>query len=277
MREYSAETELLLTRYLDGELGEESRVEFEERMARDSNLREELETRKRLRLQLRGAVQGLSVPDLQKQWVLHDTLRRRTLLRSPAAWRNLQVAGALGLLVLLAVVSWQVLRAPYTLMSDLPQSVAAVLQIGIGKHVSCVKDRQGASMFALGTFSTDMPEENRRLLEAAERVMPADFRVVERHICGTPERRFAHLVMAKDALYISVLVTDRLAEDPELPVSSYAAASVDGLQIYAVRHDGLDVGAFALPTQYAFVVSDAGAMENLEFSRMVASALRVVP
>lgn len=169
------------------------------------------------------------------------------------------------------------LRAPYTLMSDLPQSVAEVLQIGIGKHVSCVKERQGASIFALGSFSTDMPEENRRLLEAAERALPADFRVVERHICGTAERRFAHLVMAKNDLYLSVLVTERRAQDPELPASSYAAAAVDGLQIYAVRHDGLDVSAFALPTQFAFVVSDAGARENLEYSRMVAAAFRAVP
>lgn len=88
MPELGAETELLLTRYLDGELGKESRAQFEKQLSSDTGLREELEERKRLRLQLRGAVKSLTVPDLLTERVQQFTLRRRTLLRTPAAWRS---------------------------------------------------------------------------------------------------------------------------------------------------------------------------------------------
>jgi hypothetical protein len=48
---------------------------------------------------------------------------------------------------------------------------------------------------------------------------------------------------------------------------------VGNVNIYAVREDGLDVGVFALPKEYAFVVSDLGSGKNLEFSREVAGAV----
>ncbi len=277
MTEQSANLELLLNQYLDGELEGESLAQVEAKLSADRALRNDMEARKLLRLQLRGAVARQAVPDSLTSRVLRDTVERRVPTRIPAAWHRLQLVGSLAMVVLIAVVSWQLLRQPYTLLSELPESVATVLQIGLGKHVSCVKERVGASMFALGTYSSEVPAESRRLLDAAEFALPADFRVIERHVCGTKDRRFGHLVMAKGDVYLSILVTDRKEKDPELPKSSYAAATIDGLQIYAVRHDGLDVGAFALPTQYAFVVSDAGERENLEYSRTVASALRSVP
>ncbi len=273
MSESNTGFEGLLTQYLNQELEGEDLARFERELTANPVLRVETEARQQLRLHLRQAVGGQQVPATLRTRVLNGTSRGSSLFQAPASWRKLQFAGALAMVALIAIVSWQLLRAPYSLMDELPAPVAAVLQIGIGKHTSCVKERIGASMFALGTYSSEVPPESKRLLDAAQRALPPDFRVVERHVCGTKDRRFGHLVLAKGDVYLSILVTDRKQEDPELPASSFAAAIVDGLQIYAVRHDGLDVGAFALPTQYAFIVSDAGARENLEYSQSVASAL----
>ncbi|MCU0228347.1 MAG: hypothetical protein MUF01_11975 [Bryobacterales bacterium] len=273
MDERNTPIEALFTQYLSRELDEETRVRFERELDANPSLRAELETSQRLRVQLRGAVAGQYAPEQLQSRVLHSLSRGR----APLLWGRLQLVGALAFGILIAVVSWQLLRTPSTLLDELPPSVVAVLQIGIGKHVSCVKERIGSPWLALGAFSSPLPPESKRLLDAAELALPRDFQVVERHVCGTEDRRFGHLVLVKDNVYLSVLVTDRKPEDPELPTDSrLASAVVDGMQIYAVRQDGLDVGTFALPTLFAFVVSDASPGQNLRYTEAVAAAFKRV-
>lgn len=266
------QAELLLTQYLDGELSADESLQFEARLQSSATLQAELRQRVQVRNQLRSAVQQVEVPESALARVLEHTARPARF-RIPGAWRNLQLAGALAFVLLLFVAGWQILRMPQYSLDDLPQPVAAVLRIGIGKHVSCVKERVNASMFALGTYSSEVDAEHRAMLDAAQSALPGDFRVVERHICGSEHRKFAHLVLEKDNFYLSILITPRQEGDADLPSTSYAVAEVDGMQIYAVREDGLSIGAFALPTQYAFVVSDSDDVANLGFSKSVAGAL----
>lgn len=267
------ESDLLLTRYLDGELEGEPLARLERLLETDAALRGELESLKALRVRLRGAVGTLEVPAGLESQINAATAGRRTLLR-PAAWGRLQTVGAASFALLLALITWQFLRSPYSLLTELPPPVAAVLEMGIGTHVACVRERIADLTHALGTYSSPIPEDERRLLEAARSALPPGLELVEQHVCGTPERRFAHLILRKDGHYLSVLVTPRKQDDPDLPGSRYATITGNGVHVYAVRHDGLDVGAFALPTQYAFLASDAGAEEIAGYSRRVAASVQ---
>jgi hypothetical protein len=264
--------EELFVRFVSGELDGEELHQVEELLAGSAELRRELENLQYQRVRLQEAVGALPVPPSLRTR-LQPTTSRQTFSHTPGVWRGLQLAGALAMVLLLLVTAWQFFRPATYGLEDLPASVAAVFQIGAGKHVSCVKERINAPTYPLGTFSSNMSEEYRILLENAQQALPPDYTLVERHLCGNAERRFAHLVLAKDGVYLSVMITRRDENDPNLPHSKFAVARVGDVSVYAVRHDGMDIGVFALPGQFAFVISDPSQRESLHLSRSVAEAL----
>lgn len=261
-----------LSRYLDGELDAAELSSFETEMQSDHKLREELREWQTMRHRLKTAVSSRPVPSSLEAAVLAQT-SQRPRFALPPRWRYLRSASVAAFCVLLLVSAYMLLRQhPYSL-TEFPPAVAAMMEIGIGKHSSCVKERIDSAEHPLGTFQSEVPAKFKAMLESAKRALPADFHVVELHLCGSADREFAHLTLSDGKGYLSVLLTERMPGDPDPKDGSLAKARVGNVNIYAVREDGLDVGVFALPKEYAFVVSDLGSGKNLEFSREVAGAV----
>lgn len=261
-----------LSRYLDGELDAVETASFELEIQSDRELREELSEWQTMRNRLKTAVSSQPVPASLEAAVLSQT-SQRPRFALPAGWRYLRSASVAAFCLLLLVSAYMLMRQhPYTL-ADFPPAIAAMMEIGIGKHTSCVKERIGSGEHSLGRFQTEVPPKFKTMLDAAKRALPADFHVVELHLCGGGGREFAHLTLSDGKGYLSVLLTERRPTDPDPKDGSLAKARVGDVNIYAVREDGLDVGVFAFAEEYAFVVSDLGSGKNLDFAREVAGAV----
>ncbi|MDZ7638967.1 MAG: hypothetical protein U5J83_12095 [Bryobacterales bacterium] len=262
-----------LSRYLDGQLAPAEAAAFEDELKRDEGLREELRQWQTMRNRLRAAVDAQPVPDRLQAAIAARTAGRRRVF--PLFSQGpLRAALALTLCAVIAVGAWVMLRPRNYTLADFPPAVASMIEIGIGKHVSCVKERVGASFLPLGTYQGEVPPEYSKMLDAAKRALPSDFKLVELHLCGSEGREFAHLTLQKGDRYLSVLLTERRESDPSPAGASVASAAVGDVDLYAVSADGLDVGVFALPRQFAYVVSDFGPAENLAFTKEVAEAIR---
>jgi hypothetical protein len=261
-----------LSCYLDGQLSPRESDAFEAELAQNPALREELESWKRMRHRLRDAVHAASVPAQ-----LEAKVRARTtgpgfgLFSLAPFWRP---AAVMALCVVLLGSAWLMMRERVYTLADFPPAVAAMLEIGVGKHVSCVKDRVNASFLPLGSYQGDLPAPYKEMVEAARRALPSDFKVVEIHMCGTEGREFAHLTLSRGDGYLSVLLTERREGDPIPADNRTATATVGNVALYAVDRDGMEVGVFTLPQQYAFVVSEYGRQQNIEFTKSVAAAIQ---
>lgn len=270
--EFENSREQQLSCYLDGELSPQATAALEAELGQDPALRAELESWKRMRQRLRGAVHAASVPAQLEAKVRARTAGRGFGLFSMAPfWRP---AAVLALCVVLLGSAWLMTRERVYTLADFPPAVAAMLEIGVGKHVSCVKERVNASFAPLGSYQSDLPAPYKEMVEAARRALPADFKVVELHMCGTKGREFAHLTLSRGDGYLSVLLTERREGDPIPADNRTATATVGKVALYAVDRDGMDVGVFTLPQQYAFVVSEYGRQQNIEFTKSVAAAIQ---
>src|SRR5262249_10443653 len=211
-------------RYLDSYLNNELLVETNHEVIRHlescKDCAAELEARARVKGLLQRAVQAQVVPvDLSEK--IQKRLRGKAASRHfTMDWgRGLMAAAALLLLTLGGFVG---LRARQT--AQAAKQTAAVLNIGVDDHIVCAIDhQQGEKVFAPEQMEQRMGPDYIGLISVVKGHIPPGYEIAVAHRCRVDGRRFVHMILKKQDVAVSLVVTRRNAGE-SFPTSPVAAA-----------------------------------------------------
>jgi anti-sigma factor RsiW len=254
-----------LDAYLSRELPEESSREVQRHLESCPRCAAELETRARIRARLQAAVLATPVPaDLEPKVrrALRGAVRGEPARPRTGLWA---VAAAAAVILCVALVSrLRVEMNPeQAILQKTSGRLAAVLNVGLRDHLHCAVFRKYSKQpVAAAQMAADLGPEFAGLVPLVQAKLPEDFRVIQGHHCTAGGRQYTHLIVAGGGKIVSVVLTRK--RSGESLSGGIHQAGVDRFQVVGFEsHDYL-----------AYVISDLGAQQNLQWAANLAPTLR---
>lgn len=250
----------LLDSYLSSELLIETNQEILEHLQGCSECSSFLRSRGQVREVLRRAQAGVEVPGELRIRIQNSIRGVETMRPRPSGWPMMSLIAA-GLALVLATG---------ILMRMVQSDAARLLLVGWNNHLKCAmaghypaeppSDEKMASV--LGT-------EYEGLVELSRARMPG-FRVRQGHRCTMDGRRFAHVILQKDDVLLSVSVVKK-AEGENFPRHRWLqkARDLDSTQVNGVEVTGWETG-----DHLVFVSSNQPRGENMRIAEGMAPGIR---
>ena len=284
--QYGESTCEKIRRYLDSYISDELLVETNHEVLKHlekcSDCAAELETRLRIRRQLREAVRAQEAP-------AYLETRVRAKIRDAAArpgffggWTRWALAAAALVIIGLGGLAVRTRREPLPALADRPAqdrfiqrvsaTISAVLQVGLKDHVHCAVFRQyPANPPSLEKMTKDLGPAYQALVPVVERAVPPDFRVVMAHQCGYKGRRYVHLTLKNGPRLVSLVITRK--ETGETMQGLTPAIRASGVAVYESAAERWQVAGFETRDFLAYVISDLGARQNLQLAANLAAGV----
>jgi hypothetical protein len=227
----------------------------------------ELEQRSKTRDLLRRSMSGVHATDEFRSRVQSALREPQSIQSSVQPRRNarfLQIAAALAITVMSGVLFQFLVRDPARL--------AAILDLGWNQHVMCT---------LAGHYPQQPPPRERMLkdlgaayvslLPAVESQLP-EYTIRKAHICRSAGRQFAHLILQKDAVVVSVSILRK--NDGEGLSSSVLKAANRDLRM-AVRDRG-EIVAFETASHVAYIMGNQTSLEMQVVAQRIGPAVRAL-
>jgi anti-sigma factor (TIGR02949 family) len=279
-------TRKYLDAYISNELLVETNYEVLRHIESCPACAAEVDTRLRLRSQLKAAVNAQTAPP-----ELQVRIREQIRTSRSESWVHLgwlragwpRWAGATAALVVATGlwVNYSTDRMPAlsdrpgqnTYITRISANLAAVLKVGLGDHIHCSifrkypKERPPVEKMeaALGPAYAG-------LLPVVRTAVPEGYKVIMAHQCSYAGRKFVHLTLEKDGGLLSLVVARKQTGESLNGLSPAAAASE--VQIYQSAAGRYQVAGFEAGNFFAYVVSELRNKENLQIAASVAPAVR---
>ena len=261
-----------LDAYLSDELPAETRRGVLNHIEACADCREVLESRRRVKDVLRGAVLKDAAPPALRERIRQD-IRGGA---SPAWHRWLLVAAAMIALVAVGGTALRMLRRAEPVQ---PQAVASadantrLLEIGLGDHVHCAIDKGFASLaFTEEQMAEKMGPDFTGLVAAVREKTTENYKVAVGHRCKFNGREFVHLILKNQRATVSLVLTKKAGEAFTQDATTVLEAA--GIPVYGAHMSGIEVAGFEAGDYLAFVVSDLGGGDNLQMAATLAPAVR---
>jgi len=239
-----------------------------------------LQSRLRLRDQLKQAVNSEPVP-----CGLRDRIRTAIRSEDPikggrATWRHWPVAAAAVMLLGLSAVAtlqlWnsRVSSGEVKLTAQdltLSEQVAAVLKIGISDHIHCViESHSDEELLTSDQMVQKMGATYEGLVPLLKTELPEGFFISVGHRCNVSDREFVHLILKHGEKVVSVLITEKDGLDFPLAGTRASSVKADGITLHHDRLQSVEAVGFQSKGHLAFVVSSLGHEENLHIATRLA-------
>jgi Putative zinc-finger len=259
-----------LDSYLSNELLIETNHEVLKHLEGCRDCSAELENRARLKGLLQQAVRKHQAPPALEERIRNDIRARR----SGIAFRMTQWPLAAAAALLLLGGGWGVLRLFKEVDAVLPERAMAVLRIGASDHIECVVNHQMASRrFTFEDMSESMGQEYIGLVPVVKEKVPVGYEIVVAHKCHVNRREFVHLILKNQEKILSLVVT-RKGADSFAGNTPVAALKTSGIPLYKSPVERYQVAGFESRDHLAFLVSNLGEGENLQFASSLAAPVR---
>jgi anti-sigma factor RsiW len=235
----------------------------------------ELETRRRIRSGLRGALRQASPADVAMESRVRAAIRVEQAGRF--RWQPQFLAAAAAVLITIGVSgAYHLGHLRFTTeqqdayISTISSNVVSILRAGLQDHVHCSVFRKWPKQTpAVAELVREMEPQYRPVAQAVERSMPAGYQIIQAHQCGYNGRRFIHVAMRSDEgkLVSLVLARKQAGETFEAnalrPVLTRPNFALYGASVQRFQIAGFETGEFL-----AYVVSDMkeGANRQLALS-----------
>lgn len=156
-------------------------------------------------------------------------------------------------------------------LSEVSTQTMQVLKIGFGDHVQCAvshrfADRslsEEAMADSLGTGYSGVANE-------LKPNAPEGYRLTAAHRCKAGSRQFGHLILKKQDVFVSVIMTHKQGES----YPSDGSIESFGVKLHQFQLEGFQVAGFETSHHLGFFVSELGTQENLQIASKLAPALR---
>lgn len=230
----------LLDGYVSNELLVETGVEVMRHVAECPECLAELNGREQVRANVRRAVQGVRAPSGLEAQILRG-IRSNGRRRDPG-WRVLtSIAAAVALLVLAGAAYFH-------------RRVDGILHAGFANHLSCTLAGHYPDAIPAQEAMEQRLERYAPLLTAVRGGLGDGYRIRQGHQCGS-SRRFAHVILQKDTVLMSVSVTRKAARE-SYPWKRWAP------RLHSAAFQGLEVAGFETGGHLVFVSSNQDRGEN---------------
>ena len=266
-----------IRRHLDSYIGHESTPgqgqQILQHLKTCSACAAELEIRRRLRRQLKAAIERQYVPtDLQAR--VRERIHTRESRPWTAGWNRWARAMAASFaLALLVWLNYSRTRMPA--LSDRPaqdayiQKVSAtlmpVLKIGLRDHLHCsIFRKYPKNPPTVAQTVNDLGPSYKDLLKLTEAAVPDHYRVIMAHQCGYAGRKYIHLTLDNNGELISLVITRKNAGESLNGIAPVLTTS--GIRVYQSAAERYEVAAFDSGQYLAFVVSDLKSKINLQIA-----------
>jgi hypothetical protein len=241
----------------------------------------EVESRTRMKVRLKDAVQNQSVPeDLQAR--VRVALREDS--RASFAWTRWASAAAAVLVVAAGI--W--VEAPRWTRPALPNladrrgqdvfiqkvsaSLSAVLKVGLGDHIHCsIFRKYPKDPPSVDEMAQKLGPAYQDLVPLVKARIPEEYRIILAHQCGYQGRRFVHLTLTNGSSLLSLVITRK--EPGESMQALKVSDHISGVAVYQAAAQNYDVAGFETDEFLAYVVSDLGARQNLQIAYALAPSL----
>jgi hypothetical protein len=268
--------------YLSNELLVETNHEILRHLESCTRCAAEVETRTRLRAQLKAAVRAQAVPP-----ELPALVRERIRKHESPAWFGAgwtQYAMACAGMVLIAAAIWVgPTDTPLPGMTDRAaqnvyiQKISAplgpVFRCGLGDHIHCsIFRKYPENPPTVEQMEEKLGADYKGLLPLVAPAVPEGYRVVMAHQCSYAGRHFVHLTMRKGSDAISLVITRK--NDGETMNGLSPAMNAGGVPVYRTSTESYQVAGFESEHYLAFVVSDLKGKVNLQIAAALAPAVR---
>ena len=196
--------------------------------------------------------------------------RVRAIIREPHAPRFPRWAQvALAAVLLIAVVLGGVLaRGQYIAASV---AIAKLLHVGVEDHVHCAL---GGHYPQVPPTVSEMREklgpEYAGMIEMVQAAFP-EYRILQGHHCTANQRRYVHMILKKDAVMLSIVVTRKQPGETFPRSLLLPTLHASGVDLREATVDQLEVSGFETRDHLAYVVS------NLDRASEVELAVRWAP
>jgi anti-sigma factor (TIGR02949 family) len=253
-----------LDSYLSGELPEDASREVQLHLESCPQCAAELETRARIRTQLRNAVRAAAVPANLEANVRH-ALRGETPRPRTGLWA---IAAAVLVIVCVALVSrLRVEMNPEeAILRKTSGPLAAILKVGLRDHLQCAVFRKYSKQpEPADEMKADLGPEYAALAPLIQAKLQGGFRIIQGHHCSAAGREYTHLIIANEwggDRIISLILTRRR------PGESLGGG------IYQAGVDRFQVVGFESHDYLAYVISDLDAQQNIQLAASLAPAVR---
>jgi hypothetical protein len=241
----------------------------------------EVESRTRIKVRLKDAVQNQSVPEgLQTR--VRAALRENS--RASFTWTRWASAAA-AVLVVAAGLWVEVPRWTRPALPDLSDrrgqdvfiqkvsaSLSAVLKVGLGDHIHCsIFRKYPKDPPSVDEMAQKLGPAYQDLVPLVKARVPEEYRIILAHQCGYQGRRFVHLTLTNGSSLLSLVITRKQAGESmqALTVSDHASS----VAVYQAAAQNYDVAGFETDQFLAYVVSDLGAQQNLQIAYALAPSV----
>lgn len=160
-------------------------------------------------------------------------------------------------------------------MATITQQFSSLMTVGLTDHLHCTMLRkQRAEPAPLETMKSALGPQYASLLPAVQAHVPANYRVLDAHLCKAQGRQFVHFVLNYTDRYLSVVVTERKPGEEfstEKLVPSLAQA---GILYYQQSSGNFQVAGFESAQHLVYVISDLGPEQNRQVMLAMAGDLK---
>lgn len=266
--------QLRLDEYLRDGQTPESSLEMAEHFAHCATCATEYQARERLKSALKRAVQNDPVPP-----DLRDKLRQS--IQSKPSGVSWWMGMAAAILLLFGVwASFQIIRRPpqptstiVTIAEAASPEQTSIQKVGLGDHIHCAVNRD----YSHGPRSDerillDLGNDFADLLPLVRKQAP-QYTTFLGHVCNFQGRDFVHLILMRDKIPVSVILTRKQGEslDAEHLIASLKSSVVP---LYLSQFDGMNVASFETNKYLGFVVSDLPRADHQQIAASLTPVLR---
>jgi len=263
--------------YIDGRLPPDALLECETHLRECPACALELESRKKMRAQLKPAVQSVPTPPYLEAKV-------RASLREPQParrwWAPAAAAAAVTVLSVGAITGYHFGHFRLTpgsqesYIASVSGDIGTLMRVGLGDHVHC-------AVFRKYPQNPPSPEEMASaigpdfagVIPLVREHAPGDLRLVLAHRCTYHDRHFVHLILKNDSRLLSVIFT-RKSEGPPVTAGDLAPAWTEGgLPTYQSSVQRFQIASFQSRDYLVYIISDTPAQQNLATMQAMAPSL----
>ncbi len=272
-----------LDSFVSGEVSAETREQVSRHLGDCPDCSAYVATLSKVRQSLRRAVEQEPVPQRLEARV-RDRIRSHESKRSGIfAWAPAFGLAAAVLLVLLGGWhGWNATEKSTHLdqasqeryIDSLLARLATVFQVGLGDHLHCAHFREfPQDTPSLEEMTTKMEAEYATLIPAVRDQIPTGHHIALAHQCTYRGRRFVHMITRGNRQLLSIVITRKQAGESFTSASLTAIKNAAGVSLYGSTADQFEIAGFEAGDHLAFIVSDMGREENLQWAVSLAPSV----
>ena len=266
-----------LTQYLDGSLPADAALDCAGHVKECPVCAGELELQRKLRAQLKSAVQGVPTPPY-----LEARVRARLREPRPATrwWVPATTAAAIAALAVSAITAYHfgyfrlTPESQESYIASVSSRVGTLMRVGLGDHLHCAVFRKyPRNPPPLAEMSAAIGPEFACVIPLVRDRVPGDLRLVLAHRCTYHDRHFVHLILRNDSRLLSTIFT-RKSDGPAVTAGDLTPAWTEGgVPVYQSSIQRFQIASFQSRDYLVYIISDAPAQQNLEMMQAMAPSL----